>query len=115
LGFTFDALDGCEHEFGDLAQLHFSWMEPPEFSLRVERGLGRHQLENVDAAQGPTVPPCDKLQLAFCLRQGNVKHALALARAFEQELKRDGGFACARTAFVKIEAIPIEAAAEDVV
>ncbi len=107
--------DLLEDQPGGFVEFDLRGMEEGQFLPRIQGGLGGHQLEDVEAVEGPAVPPRDQSQLAGRLRQGDVEHALAVAHAFEEELQGDGGLPGARTALVEIEAVGIQSAAQDVV
>ena len=90
-------------------------MEQRQLLIGVEARFRRHELENVDAGQCPAVTGDDGAQFALALRQSDVKAALPPANALQQKLQRQGGLAGARAPFDQIDAIGIEAAAENIV
>jgi hypothetical protein len=104
-----------EDHLGGLTQLHLRGMEDALVALAVERRLGGHQLEEGDPLEGPAVSADDEAELAFGLRQRHVEGGLAQTHALHEELQGEGGLARARLALEEVEAVPVEAAAEDVV
>src|SRR5438045_5612492 len=81
----------------------------------VEAGFGGHELEHVEAGQCPAMASNDRPQLALALRKRNVETAFSVSNASQQKLERQGGFASSRTPFDQINAIGVEAAAENVI
>ena len=104
-----------ENAFGRLAELHLRRMEQRQLLIGIEARFRRHELKNVNAGQCPAVPGDDGAQFAFALRQGDVKAGLSLANPFQQKLERQGGLAGAWAPFDQIDAIGVEASAQDIV
>ena len=73
------------------------------------------QFEQVDIVQHPIMAARDFLQLRRRFRQGDVKTALSLARAFQQELQRDRRLTAAGRSFQQIGAIGRKAATQNIV
>ena len=82
-----------EHKVGRFVELHLGRVEDRHLTVWVERCLGRNQFEQVDALQGPPVPPRDNLELPNRLGQRDVKSSLSLPSALHEELHRQGRFA----------------------
>ena len=57
----------------------------------------------------------DRPQLALALRKRDIETAFSVSNTSQQKLERQGGFAGSRTPFDQINAIRVEAAAEDVI
>jgi hypothetical protein len=88
-------------------------MQHREFLVWIEGGFRRHQFEYGDAVERPAVPVGDEARLQLGFRQRDVESALALNGALQKELHRQGGLACPRCAFVQVDTLGIEPAAED--
>src|SRR5690348_702130 len=107
--------DLVEDELAGLAQLHLGRLQYRQFLAGIERGFGRHELEDGHPRERPAVALGDQLQFAFGLRKGDVQRALSKARALEQELQGQCGLAGSGPPFVEIHPLGVEPAAQDVV
>jgi hypothetical protein len=90
-------------------------MQDRQLLVGIERGVGRHHLEDVEAGKGPAMALGHQLQLALGLRHRHVEHALAALHAVEQELHGDGGLAGSGRPLDQVHAIAVEPATQYVV
>jgi hypothetical protein len=96
-------------------KLQLGGVKQRQFPIRIECGLGRHQLEYRELIERPSVSLGDDAKFAFAFRQRDVQTLLASSGAFQKILKRDRGFPGARFALDQVQPLGIEAAAEDIV
>jgi hypothetical protein len=70
--------DGHPHR---LAELEVGGMNETLCLFRIEAQLGRDELENLDAVEGPTMAGCDRQKLALALGKSDVEAGLSVVHA----------------------------------
>src|SRR4051812_17305511 len=90
-------------------------MKQRQFLVGAEAHFRRDKLEDIDTLQTPAVAGGNGLQLVLGLGQGDVKATLALPHAREQELQRQRRLARPGASLDQVDALGVEAAAEDIV
>ena len=90
-------------------------MKQRDLVIRSVAGFRGHELEDGYALQRPSVARSNEAQLRFAFGKGDVKHPLSSLHAIEEELKRERGLARAWGAFDEIQAVWIEATAQNII
>ena len=90
-------------------------MKQRQLLLGIETRFGRHELENIDPVQIPTVARRDGAQLALALRQGDVQATVAATRPLDQKLQCQCRLSCAGASFEEIDTLGFQATAQDIV
>lgn len=90
-------------------------MQNRQFVERVQGCPRREQLQDFNAIQRPTMAFGGDGQFGVGLGQRDIHRPFVPTHAVDQELKRQGRLAGSRTAFVQIQAIPVQTAAEYIV
>src|SRR5436190_18628351 len=108
-------LDRLEYHPRGFAELQIRRVEQALLLLFVEQALGRHQLENVDAGEIPSVRVGAFAQLFLGLRQGYVERLFPGLGSGHKERQRNGRLAGAWVTLKKEQAVADQAAAQNVV
>ena len=90
-------------------------MKQRQLLLGIETRFGRHELEDIDPVQIPTVARRDGAQLALALRQGDVQATVAATRPLDQKLQCQCRLSGAGAPFEEIDTLGFQAAAQDIV
>jgi len=108
-------LELFEDHPGGLTQLQVGGIEQALLLMFVQQALRRHQLENVDARQVPTMGAGAGPQLLLGFRQRDVEAAFTLGCSGQEEAQGRGGLARSRRAFDQEHPVAFETAREDVI
>ena len=110
-----DALDLRERHPDRLAEFQVGRVDERLLLLRIEAQLGRDELVDVEAVEGPAVALGHRQELALALGERDVEAPLAPAQAVEQELQAERGLPGAGPALHEMGAAGGIAAHQDVV
>jgi hypothetical protein len=110
-----DLFDALEYQLRGFAKFQLRRVKQRQFSIWIESGLRRHQLEYRELIKRPSVLIGDCAKFAFAFRQRDVQTLFAFSGTIQKKLKRDRGFPSARFALNQIQSLGIEAAAENIV